>query len=271
MYLGKDIVKQILSNSSYEMDEIYVSCDYDKTKGSGELFELVLEKEKTGRDDMLHFGDNYISDYSEAIGKGIEAYQTPKLVDHILNEKENSYLLSFMKDDDSIASSVYLSQISEYLYGNKDCGFFEKLSYLLGGPLALSYLTFVCDKAKEENLDKLLFASRDGYLLKELYEKYFYDQTGIKAEYVYLSRACIYAGNEINHLCTDLNRFLKIMKLYLPELDLYNDPFDEYEKHKEEIEKTSISQSKNLERHLLEITKDSKKAATVDKIGRAHV
>ncbi len=264
MYLGEDIVKKILSGSSYEMDEIYVSCDFDKTKGSGELFELVLDKEKIDSGDMLHFGDNYISDYSEAIGKGIEAYQTPKLVDHILNENENSYLLSFMKDNDSIASSVYLSQISEFLCSCKERGFFEKLSYLLGGPLALSYLTFVCNKAKEENIDKLLFVSRDGYLLKELYEKYFYDQIGIRAEYAYLSRACIYAGNEVNHLCADLKRFLKIMKLYLSDLDPNNDPLDEYEKHKEEIEKTSISQSKNLERHLHEITEDSRKAATVD-------
>ena len=264
MYLGKDIVKQILSNSSYAMDEIYVSCDYNRTKGSGELFDLVVEKEKIDKEDMLHFGDNYISDYSEAINRGLKAYQTPKTADHILNEKDNNYLLSYIKESSSLASSIYLSQVTEYLGKNKNPEYFEKLAYLFGAPLAFSYLNFVCEKAKADNIDKLLFVSRDGFLLKELYEKYLFDRYQISSEYAYLSRACIFAGSQENQLCKDLKQFLMIMKLQIPGIDTSNDLQAEYEKFRKEIEEKSLSQSNNLRKHLNEIAGNSINMATVD-------
>lgn len=264
MYLGKDIVEKILSGNSYVMDEIYVSCDYNKTKGSGELFDLVSEKENANKEKFIHFGDNYISDYSEAINRGIEAYQTPKIVDHVLNRKENSFLLSFMKENASLSSSVYLAQAAEYLSQNEETEYFEKLAYLFGGPLALGYLNFVCEKAKSENIDKLLFVSRDGYLLKELYEKYLNDKYQIDAEYAYLSRSCIYAGNEENHLCKNLKQFLNIMKLSILEIDTDNDPQAEYDKYKEQIKEYSLSQSNNLKNHLETIAGESNNIATVD-------
>ena len=85
-----------------DMDAVYVSCDYDKTKGSGKLFDFVCQKENIKPEEMIHFGDNYISDYSEAINHGISAFQTPKIVDYEISEKENKYLLSFHKQNDSL-------------------------------------------------------------------------------------------------------------------------------------------------------------------------
>ena len=59
MYFGKDIVEKILSGSSYMMDEIYVSCDFNATKGSGELFDLVAEKEETDKEAAQTVGGNH--------------------------------------------------------------------------------------------------------------------------------------------------------------------------------------------------------------------
>ena len=267
MYLNGTIVKEILNGSGYVMDAIYVSCDYDRTKGSGELFDLVLNQEKAKAEEMIHFGDNYISDYSEARRKNISAYQTPKIVDQALSEEENRPYLSFYQMHDDLAASVYLAQISEYLNLKKDEPFFTRIAYALGGPLVLSYLNFVCGKASEEKIDRLLFVSRDGCCLKQIYEKYFYDQTMISCTYAYLSRASIYSAALKNHLTDDLKKILSIAKIDLAQIGVHessDENTQEYGEHKAEIDAWSEKRDENLKKHLQTIAGVCNRLATVD-------
>ena len=262
MYLGKQIVEKVLENSGYKMDEIYVSCDVDKTKGSGELYKYVMNAESIEAGDMIHFGDNYISDYSEARNNDIEAYQTPKIVDQALSDPKNKWLLSFMNRHESLGTSIYLAQMAEYLSSEEDL-FFAKLGYVLGGPLAYGYLDFVCKKAKEIGVDELLFVSRDGYILKDLYEKYLIGRCQIPGAYAYLSRAAIFAGGIDNHLNKDLGTLLKIAQHHLPGL-VKEANEEEYFRNKEEIDAWSKKQSENLRKHLKEIAESFYSVATVD-------
>ncbi|MBQ6217574.1 MAG: hypothetical protein IJK53_09360 [Erysipelotrichaceae bacterium] len=265
MYLPKDIVEKILS--AYEMDAIYVSCDFDMTKGSGRLFEYVFKKENIEGKQMIHFGDNYISDYSQAINSGTDAHQTPKIVDHVFSDKAYKYLLSFYKRHDDLASSIFLSRASEYLSSSADKPFFEKLAYILGGPLVLSYLHFVCENAKEKQIDKLLFVSRDGYCLKEVYEKYFYEEYQINDDYAYLSRAAIYSGALENHLTSDLGTILSIAGKDMPEIQIFDSLQEnqkEFEKHEEKLRDWSHKRSRGLAVHLNTLAEGCDKLATVD-------
>jgi len=267
MYLPKEVVEKILSSSGYVMDEVYVSCDHDKTKGSGKLFAFVFEREGISPDEMVHFGDNYISDYSEARNSGISAYQTPKIVDHVFSDKTYKYLLSFYKRRDDLASSIFLSQVSEYLSSSADKPFFEKLAYIFGGPLVLSYLHFVCENAKEKQIDKLLFVSRDGYCLKEAYEKYFYEKYQIADDYAYLSRAAIYSGALENHLTSDLGTILSIAGKDMPEIQVFDSLQEnqkEFEKHEEKLRDWSHKRSRGLSVHLNTLAEGCDKLATVD-------
>lgn len=267
MYLNEDIVRQILEGSGYAMDAIYVSCDHNRTKGSGELFDFVLNEEGNRSEEMIHFGDNYISDYSEARRKNISACQTPKIVDQILSEEENRPYLSFYRMHDDLSASIYLAQISEHLAANKEEAFFTKIGYLLGGPLVLSYLNFVCNKAKDDKIDRFLFVSRDGCCLKEVYEKFFLDEVHIPCAYAYLSRAAIYSAALQNHLTDDLKKILSIAKLYLSEIGLQES--DEgnaqaYLEHQAKIEAWSKTCDDNLRRHLEAIGEGAERLATVD-------
>ena len=267
MYLPKEIVEKILSASGYEMDEIYVSCDHDKTKGSGKLFAFVSEQEGIGPEEMIHFGDNYISDYSEARNSGISAYLTPKIVDQMLSRDENKSYLSFYRKNDGLSASILLAGISEYLAKNEEDAFFTKIGYTLGGPLTLSYLSFVCAKAKEMGIEKLLFVSRDGFCLKEIYENYFYEEYKIPFDYAYLSRAAIYSGALDNRLTEDLKKILSIAKLYLPGIGVFDEEernLHEYQKRKTEIDAWSFKQSMNLLEHLKRISEGHKKIGVVD-------
>lgn len=267
MYLPKAVVQEILKNAGYEMDEIYVSCDHGATKGSGELFRLVYKLEDCRPEEFVHFGDNYISDYSEAINSGSAAFQTPKIFDHVISKDAYRFLLSYYHRHDDLPSSIYLAQACEHAESGNDEEFFTKLGYLLGGPLAYAYLNFVSEKASELGVQKLLFVSRDGYSLKEIYEKHFYEKTGIPCAYAYLSRAAIFVGASENRLCNDASKILPIAKLYLPDLEVHETGEEneaELRKHRKQIDEWSFQQSGNLRKHLESISEGYGKLATVD-------
>ena len=263
MYLPETVIKEILKANNYEMDQIYVSCDHDKTKGSGKLFKYVTEQEKAKETDFIHFGDNYISDYSEAINSGFEAYQTPKIVDYILSDKRYAYLNTFLNTSNTLSASIYLSLVSEYLSAGQH-QFFEYLGYLLGGPLALGYLNFICKEANKNSIDQLLFVSRDGYILKELYEEYFKDNYNIDSQYAYLSRAAIISGAIDNKIETDISKILKVAKVHHPDMIISGDDTKDYETNKKMIDDWSLAQSNNLKKHLESITAGKNNIATVD-------
>lgn len=266
MYHSRDTIRRILERSGYQMDEIYVSCEFDKTKGNGDLYEYVLNAEGIDKKDMIHFGDNYLSDYSQARLMDIEAYQTPTVSDICLSDEDNRAFLSFLNKHDSLAVSIYLSLISR---SRQSDDHFEKLGYLFGGPLALGYLDFVCDSAQKDNIDRLLFVSRDGYSLIDIYEKYFYGRYHIDHAYAYLSRAAIYAGSIANGLNDDLKKLLKIVSLDIKEIGASDDDDicrQEYEKYRDQIDELSIRRSDNLKMHLLNICEGSDNVATVDMV-----
>lgn len=263
MYLNKNTIQKILNDSGYVMDEIYVSCDVNKTKGTGELFKHVLNEENVKPQEMIHFGDNYISDFSEARNNDIESYQTPKIVDQAVSDKKNHWLLSFLNRHETLSSSVYVSQAAEHLNGGRESSYFSKLGYLLGGPLAYGYLNFVCKEAEKGDIDGLFFVSRDGWILKDLYEKYLAGRYRFSAVYAYLSRAAVYSGGIDNHLNNDLYTLLDIAKHHIPEI-IKERNAEEYNIHKEEVDAWSRKQSSNLKKHLEQLGGSFETIATVD-------
>ena len=268
MYHSKETIRSILEKSGYQMDEIYVSCHYNKTKGQGDLYRKVLEAEGIDLKDIVHFGDNYLSDYSQARSMDIEAYQTAKSLDYFLKDEDNSCYMSYLKKHDALSDSIHLSMISEYLYRNND-DYFERLGYIFGGPLAFGYLNYVLKDAVEKGIDQLLFVSRDGYSLIDVYERYLKDRYGIDYAYAYLSRAAIFSATVENRLNDDIRKLLEIARLQIDDIQIYDDEAlnnEEYEKHKEVIDEFSIGRSNNLRRHLEHISKGHNNIATVDMV-----
>lgn len=268
MYHSRDTIKTILFNLGYEMDEIYVSCDYNMTKGNGDLYRKVLELETINVNDVVHFGDNYLSDFSQAKTMGIDAYQTPKSLDYLFNSNKNSYCMSYTKKHNDLASSIHLSLIAEYL-NNRNDNYYKRLGYVFGGPLSLGYLNFVCSNAAKDNIDKLLFVSRDGYSLIEIYKKYLFDCYKTDYAYAYLSRAAIFSGNSENGLCNDLKKFLEIIKVSISKILIHDNKeenIEEYQKNRETIDTLSKNRSENLKKHLEEICQGNSCIATVDMV-----
>ena len=64
MYLSCATISLLLSNCGYNLDgvSLYISSEYGKTKRSGNLFKKVLDIERIRHSDVIHIGDNMLSD-----------------------------------------------------------------------------------------------------------------------------------------------------------------------------------------------------------------
>jgi len=73
MYLPSDFIENILAchGIARDGDKIYVSGEYGLTKGSGRLFDKVLKDFSISAQQLVHFGDNLVSDYNVPISMGI--------------------------------------------------------------------------------------------------------------------------------------------------------------------------------------------------------
>ena len=70
MYLPKSVLQEILEGNGYGgYEKLYVSCEYEKSKWNGELYEVV-KQEYSGK--IIHIGDNRQSDVVMARKKGID-------------------------------------------------------------------------------------------------------------------------------------------------------------------------------------------------------
>ena len=78
MYFDTDQVREFVENCGYNgIDAYYVSADVNRTKYRGDIFAYISEKEKVEGPDILHIGDNAVSDVEYAKKAGWRAIQYP--------------------------------------------------------------------------------------------------------------------------------------------------------------------------------------------------
>lgn len=189
MYFNKQILESFLNkNGITGFKNIFVSSEIRKTKRTGSLYKYILNELNISNDELIHFGDNFQSDYLLPESLGIESCIIPKVGEKAFSIKSNYWLYVFFKSKRNISRNIYKALISRRINDKEFSSYLYKLGYILGGPLVLSYLNFILENSKKNNIDKLLFVSRDGWILKEMYRKYLYPKFKIDFSYVYLSR-----------------------------------------------------------------------------------
>ena len=87
----------------------------------------------------------------------------------------------------SLVGSAYRGIVNAKLQnGLKKYTQYYEFGYTYAGFLALGYCNFIHKFAKEHGIEKVLFLSRDGYILKRVYDRLFPNE---KTEYAYWSRS----------------------------------------------------------------------------------
>lgn len=180
MYLESDILREILCNCGYDyFEDILVSCDYNFSKSSGHLFDILVEKAQSRS--IVHIGDNIKTDIEGAKLVEIDA----KLYASISSKGDRYRARGFS----SLIGSAYYSLINRKLHSGVtpclDYSLGWEFGYVFGGLTGLGYVNWIHEKAKEANSDKVLFLARDGALLKAIYDTFFQD---IPSDYMLWSR-----------------------------------------------------------------------------------
>ena len=179
MYLSKAFLSELLQKNGYGgYEELYVSCEYEKSKAEGSLYEVV-KRAYLDTDSMIHVGDNPVSDVKNAKKHGFEVFYYP-------NVNRNA-LLYRAYDMSAVVGGAYRGIVNNKLYnGTEQLSMEYEYGYIYGGLFVLGYCNFIHTYARVHGIEKLLFLSRDGDILRQAYAVLFPEE---KTEYVYWSRA----------------------------------------------------------------------------------
>lgn len=168
-YYGKELMEAVVNRigiSNY-FSWIFVSADFGKRKSSGSIYDLVLERMGIEPSDMLMIGDNTNSDNRVPQSKGISTYHIEFEEDHdFFNEKQLSKKMK---------SILFPANLNAPFNG-----------YL--GTIFLFIETLYSDLVRDE-VQEVLFCSREGQLLKKLFDLYQEKKTKkIRTHYFLVSR-----------------------------------------------------------------------------------
>ncbi|WP_252236532.1 HAD family hydrolase [Clostridium sp. CH2] len=191
MYLSNDMIKKLLDKCKYKgFEKIYVSCDYNCSKRHGGLYKQVLNDINNEDKKIAHVGDNEISDIRSAREFDIHAEYYKSC-----HEVGNPYRAEGLSE---LVGSAYRGIVNTTMHnGLNDYTPYYKYGFIYGGLYVLGFCNWIHKKAKQENIDKILFLSRDGEIYKKVFDLMYDD---IANEYVYWSRI-------VNTNCTrDINK-----------------------------------------------------------------
>ena len=180
MYLPPAVIRRMIRQNVGDIDFL-VSSREGVTKSSGKMFQTLLSRYDLAAGEVLHVGDNPRSDHAVPLALGIEAVLVPAL------------------DRPGKAKGLYDAFCSR-VEGRP----FHEVGYALVGPCCVAFARFIADDAMRQGLERVIFAARDGYLIKAAFDAL---NTGIESVYVRLSRRALYVPSFAVH--GDYERFFE--------------------------------------------------------------
>ncbi len=187
MYLSQEYIRNLLeSKGFYGIEKIYMSGEYKKSKAAGDIYRFVKDDLKDyfpekGGISVIHVGDNEVSDVEMAkkSGAGFDAVLYPNI--HKCGKPFRAFDMS------PVVGGAYRGVVNDRIYGGVKRYTPEyEYGYIYGGIFALGYAAFIHDYCSKNGIERILFLSRDGDILKKVYDRlYPADDT----DYVYMSRA----------------------------------------------------------------------------------
>lgn len=177
MYLNKKQLEEILFNCSYtKLDNIFVSCDYDKSKKYGEL-QKEVSKYYGENCRIIHLGDNYFMDIegSRIAGWSTIYYKNVSAIGKEYRPNEMS----------TISGSIYKGLVNGKLHSGLPLNTYYEYGYSYVGYLVVGFCKWLNALVAEKKIDKLLFVARDMNIVHKVYESFFVE---CESEYIKASR-----------------------------------------------------------------------------------
>lgn len=164
MYLPTEFFREALRQHNLPAVHMFISSDRNATKRDcGELFDILADELELSPNQILHIGDNAVSDIKQAKAKGLTTFhyaecRRPPKMQHAAPEC-------------SISSGLLRKHVGEIPPGSA-----RELGLLYGGPAAVAFLDWIAEQARRDKIDRILFLARDGYCLHRIAEAHVKDQ-----------------------------------------------------------------------------------------------
>ena len=155
MYLDLDTINKILKKCGItKYEKLYLSSLYQKRKSNGSMYDFIIKDLNISSNDLIHIGDNVISDYLIPKFKGIK-------VQRVKNKKEVMFYNKRVKD-----YNYYM--LEKFISNNIDLSksYYERMGYETFGPILYGFSKWLQNNIKT---DKIFFLSRDGYLISKAF------------------------------------------------------------------------------------------------------
>jgi hypothetical protein len=169
MYLPGNVLREILFRNGcwVDGDRLYVSCEVGATKRSGEMFRRVLKTESIRANQMVHIGNDALSDVKipRRFGIGTEPFFQGNLRER---ESQLAAATDFIPTLPALLSGC--SRLAR-LEGTEDSAQHQRLREITAhaaGPFLSGFVLWVLQTAKAVGLKRLYFISRDGFVLLEV-------------------------------------------------------------------------------------------------------
>lgn len=175
MYYSASYLKDFLDDCGYRIPEekIFVSCDFNISKGIG-LYKVIRDMFSGKK--ILHIGDNLVSDIDMPLRYGIDnsfyVMNSVTMLKSSTITKLDGFQTAFAKRQfigQFISEQFNNPFILEGTDGKPMIDSDYQLGYYFISPIVAVVTKWLVDQCKESNISLLLFASRDGYLFKQLF------------------------------------------------------------------------------------------------------
>lgn len=173
MYLNQEQIRSLLQYNGIEVrqfDAIIISCEYNCSKQSGRLYQVLLERFSDVRPErILHIGDNRNADYEQARQCGIQAIY----YDVIPEKMYSIYDYEKIRHDapQKELKSLRKTAASNFVGEDETERDIFEIGASVAGPFLALYITHVVKRLRALDIHKIYPFMREGYLLGELLKR----------------------------------------------------------------------------------------------------
>lgn len=172
MYLQSDTLEQILyKNGITGYEKLFVSCDYGTTKNEN-MFNVFINECRGSS--YLHIGDNRKVDGLNSLINGMNAVTIPSASALLDTSCYKGILVAQSSVNDRMMAGLFCEKVFRNPFGQKyKVNNAYEFGYLFIAPLITAFMIWAINEMKKQGFTTVLFAARDGYLFKQLFDIYF--------------------------------------------------------------------------------------------------
>lgn len=204
MYLSKSTIESMLERSGIaNWSELYLSSDIGFRKDSGKLFQHILSTENVSPANALMVGDNERSDLQIPADMGLATLHLMRPVELARALPRTGQLIESTSQAIDINAELALGMIVQRAYAplfypssfnplNFVPASPATIGYSVAGPMLVAFVDWLVGRAKEDNVRCLFFLSREGQILKSVYDRWTATHSDAPvSEYLVVSRRTV--------------------------------------------------------------------------------